>query len=158
MRITRTVFPKYWVKSCIWTKVYKRRITLAFDNVPARHLQKWAFTYLSQNFKMENIMKCLVNSSLFYVRMIRINKGSHLQKKPRENQLLCTVAEHFKYACLFCVQDWEDPPIWAVEVAYDKHMTEVLAMAQTTDYRWLCRDLPQWPIKSMKYSKVSNKL
>lgn len=101
MRITRTVFPKYWVKSWIWTKVYKRQITLTFDNVPAWHLQKPVFNYLSHNFKMENIMKGLVNSSLFYVRVIRVNKGSHLSKtKETENWLVCIVLEKFQYLCV----------------------------------------------------------
>jgi hypothetical protein len=104
MRITRTVFPKYWVKSCIWTKVYNRRITTAFDNVPAWHLQKWAFTYLSQNFKMENMMKCLVNSTLFYVRMVRINKGSHLKRNNRESIVMYSTIPFQIYELVSCTK------------------------------------------------------
>lgn len=37
--------------------------------------------YLSQNFEKKYVLKALINSSLFYFRMIRVNKGSHLHPR-----------------------------------------------------------------------------
>lgn len=50
------------------------------DFSTCRH-ESFVTTYLPQNLKMENIMKALVRSSFFDFRMIRVDKGSHLQKK-----------------------------------------------------------------------------
>ena len=44
---------------------------------------------------------------------------------------------------MFHGQDSKASPILAVEAAYDRHMRATLAMAQTTGYQLLYRDLPQ---------------
>jgi hypothetical protein len=153
IRITRTLCPKYWVKSWSCTKITNKQVLLSyvFDNLQSYKIRH--YTYLPQNLKMENVMKTLVNSSLFYVRMIRVDKGSHLQNKTK-TVIVCVAANTLNMHTKFTDQDSNASPVWAAEAAYERHRRAVLAMVQRKDYQLSYRDLLQLPVTNTRDSNM----